>query len=101
MLVPGAIALSMVVSITMAQVPLTLRGTIESASSQTLAVKARDGTMANVKLADDVHVFRLDQATLADLKRGSLVGTTAIELMGQRADRRHRPESGGDLHLSR
>ena len=76
--IPGAIELSMVISIAMAQVPLTLRGTIESASSQKLAVKARDGTMTDVKLADDVHVFKLHQASLADLKRGGLVGTTAI-----------------------
>jgi hypothetical protein len=81
MFIPGATALSMVVSIAMAQAPLTLRGTIESASSQKLAVKARDGTMTDVELADDVHVFRLHQASLADLKRGSLVGTTAIGQM--------------------
>jgi hypothetical protein len=32
-----------------------------------------------VKLADDVRVFKLQQASLADLKRGSVVGTTAIQ----------------------
>ncbi|KRQ94206.1 hypothetical protein CQ12_25805 [Bradyrhizobium jicamae] len=82
MLAPGAIALSLVISIAMAQVPLTLRGKIESVSGQKLTVKARDGTMTNVKLADDVQVFRLNQASLADIKRGSLVGTTSIEQMG-------------------
>jgi hypothetical protein len=63
----------------MAQVPLTLRGAIDSVASQALVVKARDGTMKNVRLADDVHVFMPKQASLADLKYGSLVGTTAIE----------------------
>jgi hypothetical protein len=58
-----------------------LRGKIDSVTGQTLVVKARDGTMTNVKLADDVHVFTLKQSSLADLKRGSLVGTTAIGQM--------------------
>ena len=56
-----------------------MRGKIENVASQTLVVKARDGTMTNVKLPDDVRIFTLKQASLADLKRGSLVGTTAIE----------------------
>jgi hypothetical protein len=61
----------------MAQVPQSLRGKIDSVTGQTLVVKARDGTMTNVKLADDVHVFNLKQASLADLKTGTFVGTTA------------------------
>ena len=77
----GAVVLSIVASVAMAQIPLVLRGTIESASSDTLAVKLRDGRTTNVKLADDVHVFTLKQASLADLKRGGLVGTTAIRQM--------------------
>ena len=81
MIVPGAAVLSMVASMALAQVTQSLRGKIESVAGQTLAVKARDGTMTNVKLADDVHVFNLKQASLADLKRGSLVGTTAIRQM--------------------
>ena len=80
--VPAAIVLSTVISIATAQVPLTLRGTIESASSRTLTVRARDGVETKVRLADDVHVLLLKQASLADLKRGSLVGTTAIQQMG-------------------
>ena len=80
-IVSGAAILSMVASIAMAQVPQSLRGKIESVAGQTLAVKARDGTMTNVKLADDVHVFNLKQASLADLKHGSLVGTTATGQM--------------------
>jgi hypothetical protein len=82
MFVPGAVVLSIVASVAMAQIPLVfLRGTIESASSDTLAVKLRDGRMTNLKLADDVHVFTLKQSSLADLKRGSLVGTTAMRQM--------------------
>jgi hypothetical protein len=80
-IVPSAAVLSIVASMAMAQVPQSLRGKIESVASQTLVVKARDGTMTNVKLPDDVHVFTLKQASLADLKRGGLVGTTAIAQM--------------------
>jgi len=78
----AAIVLSTVISIATAQVPLMLRGTIESASNRTLAVKARDGMATKVMLADDAHVFLLKQASLADLKRGSLVGSTAIQQVG-------------------
>jgi len=53
----AAVVLSLVASIAVAQLSLQLRGTIESVDNQTLLVKARDGTMMNVKLADDVHVL--------------------------------------------
>jgi hypothetical protein len=72
-IVPSAAVLSIVASMAIAQVPQSLRGKIESVASQTLVVKARDGTMTNVKLPDDVRIFTLKQASLADLKRGSLV----------------------------
>jgi hypothetical protein len=80
-IVPSAAALSIVASMAMAQVPHSLRGKIENVANQTLAVKARDGTMTSVMLADDVHVFTLKQASLADLKHGRLVGATAIGQM--------------------
>jgi hypothetical protein len=77
----GVVVLSLVASIAVAQLSLQLRGTIESVDNQTLLVKARDGTMMNVKLADDVHVFTLNKASLADIKQGSLVGITAKNQM--------------------
>ena len=80
-IVPSAAVLSIVASTAVAQVPQWLRGKIENVASQTLVVKARDGTMTSVMLADDVHVFTPKQASLADLKHGSLVGTTAIVQM--------------------
>ena len=81
LLVSGAAVLSIVTSIAVAQVSVALRGTIESATNQTLLVKVRDGTMTNVKLADDAHVFQVKQASLADLKYGSLVGAASIRQM--------------------
>jgi hypothetical protein len=81
-LVTGAVALSLV-SIALAQVPLPLRGTIESVASSALVVKARDGTTANVKLADNVRVFTLRPAAPADVKPGGYVALTAREQMGR------------------
>ena len=82
-IVPSAAVLSMIASMAMAQdLQLQLlRGKIESVADQALVVKSRDGTMTNVKFADHVRVFNLKQAALADLKHGSLVGTTAVAEM--------------------
>jgi len=79
--VPSAAVLSIVASMALAQVPQSLRGKIENVANQTLVVKARDGTEAKVMLADDVHIFKLEQASLGDLKQGSVVGATAIGQM--------------------
>jgi hypothetical protein len=46
-----------------------------------LVVKARDGKMANVRLADGAHVFTLNTASLADIKEGGLVGVTTKRQM--------------------
>jgi hypothetical protein len=78
---PGTIVLLLVASIAMAQVRLTLRGTIENAEGQTLVVKLQDGTMKNVQLADDVHVFTIKKSSLANVKRGSVVAVTASRQM--------------------
>jgi hypothetical protein len=80
--VSGAVAFSLGASIAIAQVPPPLRGTIESVASPALVVKARDGTTTNVRLADDVRVFTLRQAALADAKPGSRVALTARQQMG-------------------
>ena len=77
----SAVVLSLITSIAIAQFSLPLRGMIESVDSRTLLVKARDGTMMNVKLADDLQVFTLNRASFADVKRGSLVGITAKQQM--------------------
>jgi hypothetical protein len=80
--VPGAVALSLVASIAIAQIPLPLRGTIESVASPALVVKARDGTRMHVRLADDVRVFTLREAALADVKAGGYVALTARRQLG-------------------
>jgi hypothetical protein len=80
--VPGAVALSLVASIAIAQVPMPLRGTIESVAIPALVVKARDGTRMHVRLADDVRVFTLREAALADVKAGGYVALTARRQLG-------------------
>jgi hypothetical protein len=78
---PGTIVLLLVASMAMAEVHLTLRGTIENVGGQTLVVKARSGMIKNVKLADDVHVYTLKKASLANVKQGSAVGVIASQQM--------------------
>jgi hypothetical protein len=78
---PGAIVLLLVASMAMAQAPLALRGTIENVGGQTLVVKEQDGKMSNARLADDVHVFTLKKASLANVKQGSVVGLTTRQQM--------------------
>jgi hypothetical protein len=78
MLGASVVALVFAASIAAAQTPLRVRGTIESVDGQTLAVKARDGAMMKVKLADTPRVLTLNKMTLADVKQGTFVGITAM-----------------------
>jgi hypothetical protein len=81
MLGAGAVALVFAASIAAAQTPpLRIRGTIENVDGQNLAVKARDGSMMKVKLADSPRVLTLNKMTLADVKQGTFVGITAMPL---------------------
>src|SRR6476620_10529679 len=78
MLGASVVALVFAASIAAAQTPLRVRGTIESVDGQTLAVKARDGAMMKVKLADTPRVLTLNKMSLADVKQGTFVGITAM-----------------------
>jgi hypothetical protein len=63
-----------------AQQPPTVRvrGTIEAVDGAMLSVKARDGSDLKVKMADNINVVALIKASLADIKPGSFVGSTAM-----------------------
>jgi hypothetical protein len=63
-----------------AQQPQTVRvrGTVEAVDGAMLSVKARDGSDLKVKMADNVNVVALVKASLADIKPGSFVGSTAM-----------------------
>ena len=64
----------------LAQQPSTvrIRGTVEQVDGATMTVKSREGETLKVKLADDGKVVALAPATLADIRPGSFVGSTAM-----------------------
>src|SRR5215467_7080001 len=55
-----------------------IRGQIEKVDGGMLALKARDGTMLNVKVADDVRILALVKASLADIKNDSFIGIAGM-----------------------
>lgn len=55
-----------------------VRGTVAAVDGQMLTVKARDGAGVTIKMADNVSVVALVKASLADIKPGSFVGSTAM-----------------------
>jgi len=55
-----------------------VRGTIEQVDGPVLTIKSRDGDTLKVKMADDAKVVALVKASLADIKPGSFVGSTAM-----------------------
>lgn len=61
-----------------AQQPGRIRGQIEKADGAMLALKTRDGTMLNVKVADDARVSALEKATLADVKTDAFIGIAGL-----------------------
>ncbi len=82
----GASSLALLISasaaLAQAQAPapatVRVRGTIEKVDGQTLAVKARDGSELNVRLADNARITAMVKASLADIKVGSFIGVTAM-----------------------
>ena len=76
----GAAAMAVIFAGTaaLAQQPGRIRGQIDKADGAMLSLKARDGTMLNVKVADDARVAALVKATLADIKTDSFIGIAGI-----------------------
>ncbi len=74
----SAFVLLFAASMAAAQAPVRVRGVIDNVDGKTLSVKARDGAMVQVKLADDARVLTLDKKSLADVKQGVFVGITAM-----------------------
>jgi Domain of unknown function (DUF5666) len=63
---------------TLAQQSQRVHGTIESANGASITVKPPDGADVTVKLADNVQVFGVVPAKLADIKTGDYVGIGAM-----------------------
>jgi hypothetical protein len=80
----GAVALALAASIGWSdfaaaqQPPVRVRGTVEKLDGNLLVVKQRDGTLANVKLADNFRVLGLVKIALADIKPGAYVGVSSV-----------------------
>lgn len=77
-LVTACIAAMAVSSAFAQQKPVRIRGTIEQMDGQAMTVKSRDGETLKVKLTDDAKVVAIVKASLADIKSGSFVGSTAM-----------------------
>ena len=67
-----------VTSVSAQQKNIRVRGTIEQVDGPVLTIKSRDGDTLKVKMADDAKVVALVKASLADIKPGSFVGSTAM-----------------------
>jgi len=75
----GAAAIAVIFSTAaVAQQPGRIRGQVEKADGGMLALKTRDGTMLNVKVADDARVSALVKASLADIKNDSFIGVAGM-----------------------
>jgi hypothetical protein len=55
-----------------------IRGTIEAIDGPQLAVKSREGSDMKVRLTDNVTVFGVAKATIAEIKPGSYIGVSAM-----------------------
>ena len=62
----------------LAQQPQRVRGTIESVDGSTLVIKQGEGPDVTVKLTDNVQVFGVVSATLADVKPGAFIAVGAM-----------------------
>jgi hypothetical protein len=62
----------------LAQQSQRVRGTIESADGSSITIKQAEGPDVTVKLADNVQVFGVVTAKLADIKAGDYVGVGAM-----------------------
>ena len=63
----GAVAIALLFTTAVfAQQPVRIRGQIEKTDGSTLSLKTRDGSMLDVKVADDARVAALVKASLAD-----------------------------------
>ncbi len=55
-----------------------IRGQIEKADGGVFSLKQRDGTMVDVKLADDARVSGLVKGSLDDIKKDSFIGVAGM-----------------------
>lgn len=78
--IAAAFALLFAASMATAQQPqpLRIRGEIQAVDGPMLTIKARDGNVMKVKLADNPRITAMVKASLADIKPGTFIGVTAM-----------------------
>ncbi len=76
--IAAAAALIVMATAAFAQQPGRIRGQIEKADGDMLALKTRDGAMLNVKVDEKARVSALVKATLADIKTDSFIGIAGM-----------------------
>jgi len=75
----GAVVIALVfATAAFAQQPGRIRGQVEKADGSVLSLKQRDGTMLDVKVADDARVAALVKASLDDIKKDSFIGVAGM-----------------------
>src|ERR1700727_4069703 len=62
----------------LAEDTVRVRGSIESIDGSTYVIRARDGAELKVALADKAQIATVVKASLADVKKGFVVGVTAM-----------------------
>jgi hypothetical protein len=79
-IIAAAFALLFTASMATAQQPqpLRIRGEIQAVDGPMLTIKARDGNVMKVKLADNPRITAMVKASLADIKPGTFIGVTAM-----------------------
>lgn len=79
-IIAAAFALLFVAPMAAAQQPqpLRIRGEIQAVDGPMLTIKARDGQVMKIKLADNARITAMVKASLADIKQGSFIGVTAM-----------------------
>jgi hypothetical protein len=77
-LIAAAFACLMASSVGAQQQTVRVVGTIEGVDGRTLVVKSRDGGETKVNVTDNVAVFGVVKASLADVKQGAYIGVGAM-----------------------
>lgn len=74
-----SLAISFLLCVTvLAQQPARIRGEVEKIEGPNAILKLRDGSIMNVRIADDARVSALTKASLADLKNDTFIGIAGV-----------------------
>ncbi len=71
-------ALFFAATLAAAQTPIRARGTIESVAGDLMMVKTREGRELKIELGPNTRVSYMKLMSLADIKPGTAIGTTAV-----------------------